>query len=36
LLDAIAPGMHASPATMTNQMIQKAAEGPDEVVVYVT
>ena len=36
LLDAIAPGMHASPATTTNQIIQKAAEGPDEVVVYVT
>jgi hypothetical protein len=35
LLDAIAPGIHASPTAMANQMTKKTAEGPDEVVVYV-
>jgi hypothetical protein len=35
LLDAIAPGIHASAATTTIQITKKTAGVPDEVVVYV-
>jgi hypothetical protein len=36
LLLAIAAGIHANATAMANQITQKTAERPDEVVVYVT